>query len=89
MTDNDNDDNHIFNSPGFNYGAKLGVSIGFSDAVEQAKRARDMGEIDLWIDANCSKTLEGWKEWDEAHGGHGAYRGRWGRDSRYPEDIED
>lgn len=63
MTDAD----ETLDSPEFKSGVTIGLSIGESNAVREAQRAFDMGEIELWLAHNKAKTREEWKKWEKDH----------------------
>jgi hypothetical protein len=66
---NENEDwlDEELNSPEFNHGIKIGLSIGESNKVTEAQRAFDMGEIELWLAHNKAKTIEDWDAWYAEH----------------------
>lgn len=57
-----------FNHPLFKRGLDIGDSFGHSRAIEEAIRAHQMGELELWLEAMRPKTLKGWKKWKKKYG---------------------
>jgi hypothetical protein len=64
----------------FQHGLDVGKSFGSHYAWEEAQRAYDMGEIELWLDFYRPKTLEAWREWDAEHGKN--FKDRWKREAQ-------
>lgn len=46
----------------------IGESVGRYKAEEEAAKAFEMGEIELWIEYTTPKTLEEWDEWEKKYG---------------------
>lgn len=61
-------EDELLDSPAFKFGMELGVAIGHSNAVFEAQRAQQAGELELWLEWATPKTLEGWDEWHDKHG---------------------
>lgn len=57
-----------YNSPYFEHGLEVGHAIGHSDAVSEALRAHEMGELELWLEAMTPKSMEDWQEWEAQYG---------------------
>ena len=67
-------------SPAFLHGLDVGKSFGWNYAWEEAQRAFDMGEIELWLAYYKPKTIEGWREWEAEHGKN--FKDRWKREAQ-------
>lgn len=63
-------------SPVFKHGYDVGESIGETRAIDMVRRAYDMGEIELFIEAMSPKTMDEWEEWENEHGKSFSYRWR-------------
>lgn len=54
---------------------ELGYVFGEYDAEKIARKAYDMGEIDLWIAWSKPKTIEEWEKWEAENGEY--FEERW------------
>lgn len=69
MTDEDDDAMEaVFDSPAFKLGMDIGQSLGSSHTIDEAQRAYDVGEIELFLDWHRPKTMEEWDEYYEKYG---------------------
>lgn len=46
----------------------IGMAVGRYDAEMGAKKAFEMGEIDLWVEWVTPKSWEDWESWREKYG---------------------
>ena len=46
----------------------IGMAVGRYDTEMGAKKAFEMGEIDLWVEWVTPKSLEDWESWREKYG---------------------
>lgn len=58
----------IFDDPTFLEGVDLGKSLGRYDAEMSAKKAFELGEIDLWVEWVTPKSWAEWEDWREKYG---------------------
>lgn len=58
----------LLESEDFQMGVHIGKSIGAHEHYQEAVRAYELGEIDLWIEYHRPKTWEEWEAWNEEHG---------------------
>lgn len=66
-------EDELLENPEFAY--KLGKSVGHADAVSEAMKASEMGELELWMAYVKPKSIEGWREWNKKH--PDSLRDRW------------
>jgi len=62
---------------GFEEGIKTGKALGEYDTYNRVVNAISLGELDLWLEFNAPKPVEGWDAWIEKHGPLDEFRSRW------------
>lgn len=61
----------------FKHGVEVGKSFGQYETSEEAQRAFDAGEIELWLEWQRPKTEEDWNAFYEKHGSEDEMKARW------------
>lgn len=67
--------------PFFLHGVEVGESFAEYRITSEAKRAYDMGEIELWLELYRPKTLAEWAEWQLQCGDTTEFKKRWAETS--------
>lgn len=55
----------------------IGRATGWYETEQEATRAYEAGEIDLWIDFIKPRTMEEWESWEQKNGAVEEFKKRW------------